>query len=148
MAILFRALTDVDLNAQSLRRAGLPFVVEGGKNFFSRPEVGDLIAFLRAAANPNDRAALLAVLRGPLGGVSDVELAGFASSGGRLDRVSAGEVDASSFPGLLRVLGLIETFRAAMRGRSPDEIIRAALRETQLMVLHAAMFEGAQHVAA
>src|SRR6185295_18706199 len=62
-----------------------------------RPEVGDLIAFLRAAANPNDGAALLAVLRGPLGGVPDSELAAFAAEGGRLDRTPAGDVDATAW---------------------------------------------------
>jgi ATP-dependent helicase/nuclease subunit A len=147
VALLFRALTNVDLYAQSMRRAGLPFVVEGGKSFYERPEVGDLIAFLRAAANPNDRAALLAVLRGPLGGVPDAELAGFVSVGGRLDLASAGDVDAAGFPGLFRVLALLETFRDAMRGRAPDEIIRAALRDTPLLILHAALFEGPQRVA-
>src|SRR5439155_18276936 len=137
VALLFRALTNVDIYAQSLRRAGLPFVVEGGKKFYGRPEVGDLIAFLRAAANPNDRTALLAVLRGPLGGVPDSELALFGSAGGRLDLASAGDVDASAFPGLSRVLRQIETFRTALRGRAPDEAIRAALRDTPLLVLHA-----------
>src|SRR5262249_54052823 len=63
VAILFRALTSVEAYAQSLRRAGLPFVVAGGRNFYERPEVGDLIAFLRAAANRNDGPALLAALR-------------------------------------------------------------------------------------
>ena len=147
VALLFRALTNVDLYAQALRRAGLPFVVEGGKTFYERPEVGDLVAFLRAAANPNDRAALLAVLRGPLGGVPDAELAAFVSAGGRLDLASAGDVDAAGFPGLFRVLSLLESFRAAMRGRSPDSIIRAALSDTPLPVLHAALFEGPQRIA-
>jgi ATP-dependent helicase/nuclease subunit A len=147
VALLFRALTKVDLYAQALRRAGLPFVVEGGKNFYERPEVGDLLAFLRATANANDRAALLAVLRGPLGGVPDAELARFVSSGGRLDLAAAAEVDPGRFPGVGRALALVQSFRAAMRGKAPDEIIRAALGTTPLLVLHAALFEGAQRVA-
>src|SRR5439155_12881332 len=81
------------------------------------------------------------------GGVPDAELAAFASAGGRLDLASAGDVDAAGFPGLFRVLSLLETFRAAMRGRSPDSIIRAALSDTPLLVLHAALFEGPQRVA-
>src|SRR6185295_19051529 len=100
-----------------------------------RPEVGDLIAFLRAAANPNDGAALLAVLRGPLGGVPDTELAAFATAGGRLGRTPAGDVDATRWPGLHGTLGLVERFRAAALGRPPDEVIRRALRDTPLLVL-------------
>jgi ATP-dependent helicase/nuclease subunit A len=147
VALLFRALTSVDVYAQALRASRLPFVVEGGKNFYERPEVGDLIAFLRAAANPNDAAERLAVLRGPLGGVPDAELAAFAAAGGRLDFAGPLDVDGALFPGVRRTLGLIESFRSGMRGRSPDDIIRSALGETPLLVLHASQFEGAQRVA-
>ncbi|OLD64493.1 MAG: hypothetical protein AUI47_05700 [Acidobacteria bacterium 13_1_40CM_2_68_5] len=147
VALLFRALTSVDVYAQSLRRAGLPFVVDGGKDFYERPEVGDLIAFLKSAANPNDGAALLAVLRGPLGAVPDAELASFAASGSRLDLVASREVDGDRFPGVRRTLELVDSFRAGMPGRSPDEIIRSVQRETSLLVLHASLFEGAQRVA-
>ena len=147
VALLFRALTNVDIYAHALRRAGLPFVVEGGKDFYERPEVGDLLAFLRATANANDRAALLAVLRGPLGGVPDTELAEFVAAGGRLDLAAAADVDAGRFPGVGRALALVGTFGAATRGKAPDEIIRAALHETPLLILHAALFEGAQRVA-
>ena len=147
VALLFRALTSVSVYTQALRSAGLPFVVEGGKNFYERPEVGDLIAFLRAAANPNDGAELLAVLRGPLGGVEDAELAAFVTAGGRLGTPGPGGPDRSRFPGVHRPLEFIETFRSGMRGRSPDDIIRSALRETPLLALHASQFEGAQRVA-
>ncbi len=147
VALLFRALTSVSVYTQALRGAGLPFVVEGGKSFYERPEVGDLIAFLRAAANPNDGAEVLAVLRGPLGGVEDAELAGFAAAGGRFDSPGPAGADGTRFPGVRRTLDFIESFRSGMRGRSPDNIIRSALRETPLMVLHASQFEGAQRVA-
>ena len=147
VALLFRALTSVDVYAQSLRRAGLPFVVDGGKDFYERPEVGDLIAFLKSAANPSDGAALLAVLRGPLGAVPDAELASFTASGSRLGLVPSRDVDGDRFPGVRRTLELIDSFRAGMPGRSPDEIIRSVQRETPLLVLHASLFEGAQRVA-
>ncbi len=147
VAILLRALTNAGLYAQALRRAGLPFVVEGGKEFYDRPEVGDLIAFLSAAANPNDAAAVLAVLRSPLGGTPDAELARFAGAGGRLDLVDAGAVDPAPFPNVRRTLALLAAFRERMPGRAPDDIIRAALRETPLALLHAAAYEGPQRLA-
>ncbi|MGH9798564.1 MAG: UvrD-helicase domain-containing protein, partial [Candidatus Polarisedimenticolia bacterium] len=86
IALLLRSLNDAGLYARALRRAAIPFVVDGGKDFYERPEVGDLLSLLRAVANPNDGAALLAVLRSPLGGCPDEELARFAAAGGRLDR--------------------------------------------------------------
>jgi ATP-dependent helicase/nuclease subunit A len=147
VALLFRALTNVGVYAQALRDSGIEFIVEGGKNFYERPEVGDLIAFLRAASNPNDGAQVLAVLRGPLGGVDDVELAAFAAAGGRIDSPWPAGIDGARFPGVRRTFDFIEAFRADMPGQPPDEVIRAALRRTPLLVLHASQFEGPQRVA-
>ena len=147
VAILLRALTNAGLYAEALRRAGIPFVVEGGKDFYERAEVGDLITFLRAASNPNDGAATLAVLRGPLGAVPDAEMARFVASGGRLDRPGGHPPDRAAFPDLHRAIGLLERFRALVLGRAPDAIVLAALAETPLALLHASSFEGAQRVA-
>ncbi len=147
IAILLRALTNSALYAEALRREGIPFIVEGGKNFYDRPEVGDLLAWLRAAVNPNDGASVLAVLRSPLGAVPDTELAAFAAAGGRLDAPVGGLADPAPYAGIRRTLGLLETFRRGMRGKAPDEILRAALDETPLALLHAPAFEGAQRLA-
>jgi len=143
IAILFRALTIAPLYAQALRRADVPFVVEGGRDFYERREVADLVAFLRAAANPNDGASVLAVLRSPLGAVPDAELARFAAVGGRLDRAAV--VDAR-FPAVRRAFDLLAGFRKKMVRRPPDDSIRAVLDETPLALLHAAAFDGAQRV--
>jgi ATP-dependent helicase/nuclease subunit A len=147
VAILLRALTNVDLYAQALRRAGIPFVVEGGKGFYERREVADLIAFLRAAANPADAAAILAVARSPLGGVKDAELARYVAAGGRLGRPERDAERLADHPGVRRTLDLLEGFRSRMVGRPADRVIRSALDETPLALIHASCFEGAQRVA-
>jgi ATP-dependent helicase/nuclease subunit A len=147
VALLLRALTNAGLYAQALRRAGIPFVVEGGRDFYERPEIGDLLAFLRASANPNDAASVLAVLRSPLGGAPDSELLRFAEAGGRLDDAGAGPPDPAAFPNLRRAFDLLSAFRLGTIGRSPDRTLRAALRDTPLPLLHACAFEGAQRLA-
>ncbi len=147
IAILLRALTNAGLYARALQRAGVPFIVDGGKDFYERPEVGDLIAFLRAACTPNDGASVLAVLRSPLGATEDAELARFALAGGRLDRPVGGLADLSSFPGIRRTFALLESFRSRLIGRAPDDVIREALTAAPLALLHASSFEGAQRVA-
>lgn len=147
VAILLRALTNVSLYTQALRLAGLPFVVEGGREFYDRPEVGALISFLRAASCPHDGAAVLAVLRSPLGGVPDDELARFVAAGGRLDRIDARLFERGSCPNLQRASALLESFRARLPRLSPDDAVRSALRDTPLTLLYASTFEGAQRVA-
>jgi ATP-dependent helicase/nuclease subunit A len=148
VALLLRALTNAGLYAQALRRAGIPFLVDGGREFYERPEVGDLIAFLRAVANPNDGPAVLAVMRSALGGVPDGDLARFARAGGRFDLPGGGPAaDPAAHPAVARVFALIDSFRARQRGRPADAVVRAAVRDTPLGLLHAAAFEGAQRSA-
>ena len=147
IAILLRALTNAGLYAAALRRAGIPFVVDGGKDFYERPEVGDLIAFLRAAANPNDTPALLAVLRSPLGAVPDEEMARFAAAGGRLDQAREARPDLGPFSALRLILGLVDAFRTRTRGWPADAVIQEALDGTPLPLLHAATHDGAQRLA-
>jgi ATP-dependent helicase/nuclease subunit A len=147
VAILLRALTHAGLYAQALRQGGIPFLVEGGKEFYERHEVGDLIAFLRAVANPNDGPAALAVMRSILGAVPDPELADFAAAGGRLDVAGGGLAGLAPWPGVARVFGMIETFRSRARGRAVDAVVRDAVRDTPLAILHAAAFDGAQRIA-
>ncbi len=146
VAILLRALTHAGLYAQALRRAGIPYVVEGGRGFYERSEVADLLAFLRAVHNPRDGAALLAVLRSPAGGVDDVELARFASAGGRLDGLTP-SISTEPFPGVARTLRLVGEFRAQARGKPVDRIVSDALRVSGLLLLHASAHEGPQRLA-
>ena len=148
VAILLRALTHAGLYARALRRAGIPFVVDGGKDFGVRTEVGDLLSFLRWVASPNDGPAMLAVLRSPLGAVSDAEMARYVLAGGRLTGRQAGAaIDASRFPGVARVVGMVDRFRDRTRGRPVDRLVEEALVDPPLALVHASAWDGAQRLA-
>jgi ATP-dependent helicase/nuclease subunit A len=71
IALLFRAMSDVRIYEGILRNANIPFQTVQGKGFYEREEIGDLIQLLRFLDNKTDELALAAVLRSPLGGVSD-----------------------------------------------------------------------------
>ena len=71
LAVLFRALTGVGIYESALRRAGIPYLTVQGKGFYQREEITDLIQLLRFLDNTTDEIALAAVLRSPLGGISD-----------------------------------------------------------------------------
>ena len=74
VAFLLRALTNVQVYLDALRRRGIGFVVEGERDFYATQEVVDAVNLLRAIDNPHDRLALVGVLRSPLGGHDDVEI--------------------------------------------------------------------------
>ncbi len=74
IAVLLRAKTQFSFYISALRRYGVPFRVEGDKDFFRKQEINDFLNFLHAAADPQNRVALAGVLRSPLGGMTDEEL--------------------------------------------------------------------------
>lgn len=74
VALLFRKLTQADAYLDALRRHDIPYVIEGEKHFYRRPEVIDLVNLLRVLDHPHDEIALTGLLRSPLGGLTDREL--------------------------------------------------------------------------
>jgi ATP-dependent helicase/nuclease subunit A len=70
IAILLRQLTDIQRYEEALARAGVPcYVVGGGRGYYARREIRDLINILTVLDTPFDDIAMLAVLRSPLIGV-------------------------------------------------------------------------------
>jgi len=143
--LLLRALTQVTPYLRALRERAIPFVVDGGRDFLRRPEVAQLIALLRALARPSDEPALLAFLRSPAGGASDVELAAWAAAGGRWSFHA--EPDAARFPALARAFALLAALERDSRDLPADATVHLALARSGMLPLGAAAFEGAQRVA-
>ena len=78
IVVLFRAGGSIGVYEAALADLGHPTLATAGGGFFARPEVVDLVAYLRALANPLDELALYSVLASPLCGCSPdvlVELA-------------------------------------------------------------------------
>ncbi|HEU0249499.1 MAG TPA: UvrD-helicase domain-containing protein [Solirubrobacteraceae bacterium] len=78
VVVLLRALGDLAVYEGALREAGLPTTAAAG-GFWSHQQVGDLLAWLGALANPLDERALYSTLACPLVGLSSDGLALIAS---------------------------------------------------------------------
>jgi ATP-dependent exoDNAse (exonuclease V) beta subunit len=86
IVVLMRATTDMRAYERALERLGLPTYVIGGRGYWAHPQVVDMVAYLRALANPRDEEALYGVLASPLAGISMdaiVILAAAARAAGR-----------------------------------------------------------------
>jgi ATP-dependent exoDNAse (exonuclease V) beta subunit len=81
IVVLLRALGDLPVYERALRARGLRTLASAG-GFWSHLQVGDLLAFLRALANPLDELALYATLASPLVGLSSDGLALLARAAG------------------------------------------------------------------
>jgi ATP-dependent helicase/nuclease subunit A len=74
VVVLLRALGDLPVYESALRRRGLR-TLAGVGGFWSHQQTGDLLAWLRALANPLDELALYSTLASPLVGLSSDGLA-------------------------------------------------------------------------
>ncbi|MBN2578567.1 MAG: UvrD-helicase domain-containing protein [Pirellulales bacterium] len=65
VALLFRALTNVQYYEEALRRYGIDYYLVGGHAFYAQQEIYDLLNLLQAVENPDDALSLAGVLRSP-----------------------------------------------------------------------------------
>ena len=82
--VLVRRLSQVRYLEEALEAGGLRFMVEGGKSFFDRQEVHEVLAVLASIDDPSDRVALVAALRSSFFGVRDRDIAAYALARGSL----------------------------------------------------------------
>lgn len=76
-AILYRMNAQSRYFEENLRRMRIPYRVVGGKSFYDRREIKDLMAYMAALLNPEDDAALLRIVNTPPRGIgpTTVEIA-------------------------------------------------------------------------
>jgi ATP-dependent exoDNAse (exonuclease V) beta subunit len=111
VVVLLRAVGDLGVYERALQERGLPTLAAVG-GFWGDQQVGDLVAYLRALANPLDEPALYGTLASPLAGCSREGLALLAravgaSAGGlweTLSRIEANVGEGEREDPLLRLL--------------------------------------------
>jgi DNA helicase II / ATP-dependent DNA helicase PcrA len=69
-AVLFRMNAQSRLLEENLRRLHIPYRIVGGKSFFDRREIKDLLAYMTLLVSPDDDASLLRVINTPARGLS------------------------------------------------------------------------------
>ena len=153
IAVLATTNGMLDAVAFALAQSEIPYVV-AGKSFFRTREVRDLAAMLALVLEPNDRLAMLEVLRGPWASVHDETLLGLTRGGEGIvppyawtspplpslvhdeDRAALEETSAL----------LAELARCAGR-LGPGAILREAVRARALEEVLAGLPRGEQRVA-
>jgi ATP-dependent helicase/nuclease subunit A len=169
IALLFRAMTNVQVYESAFRRANIPYQTVLGRGFYEREEITDLIQLLRFLDNKTDELALAAVLRSPLCGISDNALLALRC-GPTPDEVEAGDPlrhfaqIRRLFTGLLhhadlayispeehvlldRAGNLIKSLVARRHHYSLGSLLRLAVEQSEYMTVIAATFDGAQRLA-
>jgi CRISPR-associated exonuclease Cas4 len=128
---------------RALEEVELPFSSQAGKNFFRRQEVQDLVALVRALADPRDTIALGSLLRGPLVGLTEQELLDLAEtlasqSNGTASPVRLNlNIDPASIPHPLvrETLAILRDLRLRVRTTAPALLLAEAVERLNVRAI-------------
>ncbi len=71
MAVFYRMNALSRVMEDALRRAGIPYQIARGVEFYNRKEIKDVLAYLRVVANPLDEVSLTRIVNVPPRGIGD-----------------------------------------------------------------------------
>ncbi len=152
IAVLFRTVTDLDTYAAALQTAGIPYYVVGGRGFYHRQEIIDILNLLQVVDNRGNETALAGVLRSPLFLLSDAALLmlkkGGASLWQGLERHAAvAGLTAEQRQAAARSWEIIAGLRDLRGSVGVSRLIRLALHETGYLNFVLTQFMGQQKYA-
>ncbi len=73
-AVLYRSNHQARALEQALRNLRIPYTISGGQSFFEKPEIRDILAYLRLIANDNDDPAFIRAVTTPRRGIGHATL--------------------------------------------------------------------------
>jgi exodeoxyribonuclease-5 len=148
IALLAPTGTSLWIYERALERRGIPIASQAGKSFFRRQEVQDLIAFARAIADRRDTLGLGALLRGPLVGLTEEQIADAIAAlpsapGGVPPRLHLW-IDRAAItePVLGRALEVLQSLARRARHTTPYQLMAEAVEELNVRPILRARYRG------
>ena len=138
IAVLYRTNAQSRVIEEAFVRAGVVYRVYGGLKFYDRKEVKDLIAYMRAIANPDDDVSMRRIINEPRRGIGDSTidtLARYASESGMplfsaaLDFENS-EVSSRAHKALAGFRDLMLALTEAFYSMTPSEFLEAVIDKT------------------
>ena len=131
ICILIRARTSLQTLERGLESANIPYRLESASLIFETQEVRDLLNCLRAIDNPADRVAIVAALRSPAFGCSDIDLLRHYESGRQFDYLDEAACRASG--PVAEGLTVLKEFHEQRVWESPAMLIERFVRDRLLL---------------
>ncbi|MBD1872425.1 DNA helicase PcrA [Nodosilinea sp. FACHB-131] len=139
-AILYRTNAQSRAFEEVLTRYSIPYQVVGGLRFYDRREIKDVLAYLRAIANPFDTVSLKRVINVPRRGVGKGTIDKLEQATQTLGGIPLWEILADdtsvktlagrSAKGVLEFADLIKKYRQDMDDQKGSEIIQGVLEDS------------------
>ncbi|MGF1517990.1 MAG: DNA helicase PcrA [Nodosilinea sp.] len=139
-AILYRTNAQSRAFEEVLTRYSIPYQVVGGLRFYDRREIKDVLAYLRAIANPFDSVSLKRVINVPRRGVGKGTLDKLEQATQTLGGIPLWEILADdtsvktlagrSSKGVLEFVDIIKKYRQGIEEQKGSEIIQGVLEDS------------------
>ncbi len=138
-AVLYRTNAQSRALEESLVRAGVPYKVIGGLRFYDRKEIKDVVAYLRAVANPSDSVSMLRVINTPRRGVGKSTIDALVRAAVELgvplweilkDETSVRTLAGRSARGVLKFAEIIEKAQNRRDMVSASELVQEILKDS------------------
>ncbi|HVA43002.1 MAG TPA: UvrD-helicase domain-containing protein, partial [Acidimicrobiales bacterium] len=137
LAVFYRTNAQSRVLEEELVRRRIPYKVIGGTRFYDRKEIKDLLAYLRAIANPADEVSLKRIVNVPKRGVGDTSVgrldawarANNVAFGDTLGRAAEAGVSGRALSGLVRLAELLARLRER-RDEGPGMLLREVIDAT------------------
>ena len=134
--ILARQKANFDTYARAIQRLGIACETSGGEAIRNAPEVTMLRDAIRAATRSDDTSALVAALRGPLFGISDVALYEYTQAGGRFSIYADADHEAAqSHPDIAEAIQCLRSIAEWVRTLPPTAALLRTMDRLRLIIL-------------
>ena len=141
IAVFYRTNAQSRALEEHLARVKIPYQVVGGPRFYDRREIKDIVAYLRAAVNPQDEVALKRIVNVPRRGVGDTSVArleAWAAAAGRSFADALAEADEAgvagkAIVGVRSLLALLDELGRMVRAEppvGPADVLATVLERT------------------
>ena len=140
IALLAPTGTSLWIYEQALEDCGIPIATQAGKGFFRRQEVQDLIAVARTLADSRDTLAFGALVRGPLVGLTEEQIAdeidALQTRTGSARRLNLWtDADSIANPVLRDTLRVLQNLARKARRTTPYHLLAEAVEELHVRAI-------------
>jgi exodeoxyribonuclease-5 len=149
IALLTPTGTELWRYETALESVGLAVATQAGKSMLQRQEVQDLIGLTRILADPRDRLAFGAFLRGPVVGLSEEELLDISHALPSSEEGEMAYLNVDTDPALIKhdiasgIIAKLADLRRRANSMTPYDILSEAIEELQIRPVLVARHDGA-----
>jgi len=138
-AILYRTNAQSRPFEELLVRRGIPYTIVGGLKFYDRKEIKDVLAYLRAIANPADTLSLLRVINTPRRGIGKATIDNLVKASQELglplweilnDETSVNTLAGRSAKGVNNFAQIISHWQSQLDTVSTSEIVQGVMEDS------------------